>query len=978
MPGSRNKLFSFMRTAAGGFLTVSWLFLFATGSCETAYSKVSRFTPSAAGSIATDQACSKPDWPHEKSDLRPDPGLVFGKLKNGFRYVLLENPMPKDRVSMHLNVQAGSVHETDNQQGLAHFLEHMLFCGSTHFKPGELVKYFQSIGMKFGPDANAHTGFYETVYDILLPDGSKRSLSDGLLVMSDYAAGALLLDSEVDRERRVILAEKRERDSASYRTFTSTLQFEFPEAIISRRLPIGKESVIAKAGRSILKDFYDRWYRPDTMILVMVGDFNTETAVSLIEKTFTGLSARVLEPEPPQFGEINHQGIKTFYHFEKEAGNARVTVEMIKKTTQKPDSYDFQRNMLARNIANEMVQNRLEAISRKPNCPFTSASIGSGIYMKQIEFSDISARCSPENWDKTLVLLEQVLRKTLEHGFTSPELERVKKDYLSNLDSSVEKASTRDSRKLARQIIRALNSDRVFQSPVQEKELFAPVVGSLTLKDVHEAFKHNWAADHRLLLVTGNADLASGAGPPEEKIQSVYEKSTLVKVSRPVEKRLVKFPYFPEPDKAGKIVVRKNYSTIGVTQIDFENNVRLNLKKTDFKANEVLARLAFGQGKASEPKNRAGLSQLSTMVINESGLGSLDKSELDRALAGKETSVVFGISQESFHLKGRTVSKELPLLFQLLYAYITDPGIRLDAFSLSMERFKHQYTSLEHSIDGAMTLSGRRFLAGGDSRFGLPPYQHFKKLMLTDIRNWLDKSFKEDKLEISLVGDFDTEAVIDLASKYFGSLSKRTGADIKSRMNSPKFPVAQKLELKVDTKLPKGLVVVAYPTEDIWDIHRTRRLSVLAEIFSERLREKIREKLGASYSPFAFNRPSRAFKGYGVFHAFVEVDPEKTDLVAGAIKEIVSGLIDDGITADELKRALKPMLTDIKEMHRKNNYWLNTVLSMSNRHPQQLDWSRSIMRDYASITMDELSELARKYLDNDAAAVIKIEAASSE
>ncbi len=978
MSEKSNKYFTFMRSAAYCiFIFLSALFV-AVGYCGVDSTRGPHSSLSNSISASAANKYLKPEWPHEKSDLRPDPNLVFGRLNNGFRYVLLENHVPKDRVSMHLNVQAGSVHEADNQQGLAHFLEHILFCGSTHFKPGELVKYFQSIGMKFGPDANAHTGFYETVYDILLPKGSENSFAGGLLVMSDYAKGALILDAEVDRERKVILAEKRERDSASYRTFISTLKFEFPDAIISRRLPIGKEKVISKAGRFLLRNFYDKWYRPETMILVIVGDFNIETAASLIEKKFSSLSARMPEPEPPLLGEINHKGIKAFYHFEKEAGNAGVNIEMIRKIVHKPDSYDFQRNLLARNIANEIVQNRLDALSIKSNCPFTSASIGSGYYMKKIEFADISGKCSPENWDRTLAILEQSLRKALEYGFTKLELERVKKDYLSDLDNSVKKVSTRDSRKLARKIMRALNSDRVFQSPVQEKELFAPAVDSLTLKEVHDAFKLAWEPDHRLVLLTGNVDLATGKGQPEEKVLSIYEKSSRVKVSRPVEKQAVRFPYFPEPDKKGKITLKKDLSDVGVVQVDFENNVRLNLKKTDFKANEVLVRLAFGSGKASEPEDKPGLARLSTMVINGSGLGSLDRSELDRALAGKDSAVVFGINQESFYLKGRTISKELPLLFQLLYAYITDPGIRQDAFSFSMERVKHQYASLEHTVDGAMTLFGRRFLAGGDSRFGLPPYDQFRKLTIADIHGWIKSSFKKDNIEISLVGDFDIDLAIELASKYFGSLSKRTVVNIKTRSGYPKFPVAQTIELKVDTKLPKGLVVMAYPTEDIWDINRTRRLSLLAEIFSERLREKIREKLGASYSPFAFNRPSRAFKGYGVFHAFVEVDPEKTELVAGEIKKIVADLIADGVTKDELKRALEPMLTGIKEAHRKNGYWLNTVLSLSSIHPQQLEWSRTIMSDYALITADELSWLARKYLDNDKAAAIIIKAESGE
>ena len=265
-------------------------------------------------------------WPHEQSDLAPDSNLVFGKLPNGFRYVLMKNKTPLDRVSMHLMVQAGSLNEADDQQGFAHFLEHLLFCGTTHFKPGELIRYFQSIGMDFGADANARTGFTDTVYDVLLPNGSRQSLADGLKVMRDFADGALLLPDEIDRERKVVLAEKLTRDSSSYRTFESSLKFSFPDSLISRRLPIGDESVLKKADQAVLKRFYDTWYRPETMILVAVGDLDPAVGAGLIEEAFASLSFRAEGMPAPDIGKIDHQGVKAFYHYEAESGTAAVSI----------------------------------------------------------------------------------------------------------------------------------------------------------------------------------------------------------------------------------------------------------------------------------------------------------------------------------------------------------------------------------------------------------------------------------------------------------------------------------------------------------------------------------------------------------------------------------------------------------------------------------------------------------------------------
>ena len=432
------------------------------------------------------------------------------------------------------------------------------------------------------------------------------------------------------------------------------------------------------------------------------------------------------------------------------------------------------------------------------------------------------------------------------------------------------------------------------------------------------------------------------------------------------------FPYLAEPATKGQIVRRQAISDLGIIQVDFKNGVRLNLKPTDFKTDEVVAGLNFGFGKSSQPKGKAGLAELSTRVINESGVGMLDREELDRALAGKSTDVAFGVGEDRFSLRGRTVSSEISLLFQLFYAFLEDPAFRQDAHTLSMARFKQQYLELARSTEGAMVLRGRRFLAGGDDRFGLPPVEQFSKLTIDDVRQWVAPLLKKGVFELSVVGDFSVEPVIDLAAKYFGSLPQRQAWPAPTNERNPSFPFARSFADQVDTKIPKGLAVVAYPTADQWDIGRARRLNVLGEVFSDRLRERIREKLGAAYSPHAYNRSSRAYPGYGVFQAVVQTAPDETDTVIKEVRAIASDLARNGVAPDVLKRALEPTITSIKDMRRTNGYWLNTVLSGSHRHPEQLEWARSIAADYAAISADDLTRLAGIYLDNEKAATIVV------
>lgn len=271
-----------------------------------------------------------------------------------------------------------------------------------------------------------------------------------------------------------------------------------------------------------------------------------------------------------------------------------------------------------------------------------------------------------------------------------------------------------------------------------------------------------------------------------------------------------------------------------------------------------------------------------------------------------------------------------------------------------------------------MRIEGVRILAGGDTRFGIPDEKSLRAIDLDAIRNWIAPQLASAPLELSMVGDFDVEAVIELTRRFLGALSERGERPGAERAGLPQLPEGTTQHVDVDTQISKAQVVVAWPTEDFWNIRRTRRLSVLADIFSERLRERIREKLGASYSPFAFNRASRAYSGYGVFQAHINIAPDQIDTVIGEVRAIARDLAQNGVTGDERTRALDPILTSIKEYRQTNGYWLNSVMTGSGRAPEQFDWARSFVEDYGAITTEELTELAAIYLQGDRSAVVII------
>jgi len=902
-------------------------------------------------------------WPHEGSDLSADPAVQWGRLDNGLGYVLMANAIPRNRASIHLVVAVGSVHEDDGEQGMAHFLEHMVFNGSTHFKPGELVAYLQRLGMDFGPDANGSTSFDLTVYDLMLPDAGAVSVAEGLKVLDDYARGAWLLEEEIQRERGVVLAEKRSRDSSDYRTFEAGWQFKLPSTRVAARLPIGLEETLRRMDHAAMKRFYDTWYRPERMIVVVVGDVDLDQTRQAIAARFAGMVPRGPARPDPAFGRIAHKGIKAFYHHEPEAGQTTVSVEVVRQVSPQPDSIQRQQRLLAEQAAHRLLQHRLDRLARRPDAPFTEGEAAAGIFLNWLDHAHIEVRCRQDQWRQALGLVEQSLRAALTQGFATAEVERVKREMRAELEDAVKQAATRESADLARQLIASLSRNEVFSSPAQELALLGPMVAALDPERARQALSRIWASDHRLVIVSGNAVIAAPKGQtPAGKIRSTFTQSQAQPLAPTAQATGLSFPYLPQPAAPGPVTAQRRIDELGLEQIDYANGTRLNLKPTAFKTDEVLINLAFGQGRAAQPAGQPGLADLTEALVNEAGVGPLDRNALDAALAGTSTSLSLRVEEDRFVLAVRTVKHQVALAFQLLEAYFKDPAWRPEAFEVVIKRFRQNYAELGTTVDGALTLEAKRFLAGGDERFGLPPESAMMERTLDQVKAWLGPALAAAPLELSVVGDVNPDQVAELAALYLGSL-ERTGAWVPEAVRPVAgLPRGQSRRIDVPTRIDKAMVVVAFGTDDIWDIGRTRRLNLLADIFSEKLRDVIREKLGAAYSPYAFNRPSRAHAGHGLLQAMVTVAPDQAGMVRDEVLAIAADLAASPIGQDALVRAREPSLTRIRDHLQENPYWLQTVLTGSRDHPEQLDWARTILADYGAVAAEQVAELARRYL----------------
>jgi zinc protease len=908
--------------------------------------------------------CLSTDWPSERSELNPDPSLIRGKLKNGFRYVQKRNHEPKDRVAIYLNVQSGSLHENANQQGVAHFLEHMMFNGSIHFPPGSLVEYFQSLGMNFGGDTNAYTTHNETVYNIILPNSSKKEFDSAFLVMADYARGALLLENEIDKERGVILAEKRSRDSAGYRTHIASTSFAFRGTMYPERMPIGQEKTLEQVDRNILKSYYDAWYRPDNMILVIVGDFDPEITKNLIEKHFGQFSPAGPKPQCPDFGNLEHNGLKTFYHYEPELGRTNVSIQNFRDLSVENDSLQLNRKEILRSIGAMAFNYRLQRLQEEEKVPFADAGYNSGDVLNRIGYGSLSAQVEQGNWKETLNFLEQLLRQAILHGFRVNEVERAKKEILAQLDARVLTADSQNSRTIAHRIINHLNNNRVFQSAEQEKRLYEPIVKEITAAEVNEYFSDLWSHNSRLISVTGNVRLGENG---QAEIASVYRSSTQKPVVATIDNILQTFPYLQLPVQSNISPEKQYFDDVDIEKIVFPNGLIVNLKKTKFEKNRIWIQADFGKGRKNE--QIPGMAMLTEDIVNKSGSGKFPGSVIEELKAGSSIGMSFRIGESAFSWTGTTLAKDFELFSQLLHTMLLDPGLRKNAFTTVKSNIELMYQKLSREIEGALPLDIQPFLAGYNEHFGLPDWDDVAKIDFDSLVRWANPLIRPDDLEISVVGDFDREKVLPVLTKYLSGIELTPP---QAPISPPvKFPAGKELTVSVNTSVDKSLITVAWPTNDFWDIHRTRRLQLLASVFADRSRKVIREKLAASYSPNVSSFNSRTYQNYGYIISQMVVKPGSEDMIIEEILMISNQLQKDGVTPEELAQAKDPLLTALRERTRTNPYWLNSVLSLSSRYPQQLDWSRTIIDDYTSINETELSELAKKYLKNDKAAIAK-------
>ncbi len=906
----------------------------------------------------TARPASARPWEHESSDLPVDPAIHFGHFDNGLRWAWARNVEPRQRSYLRLHVNAGSLAEEDSERGLAHFLEHMAFNGSEHFAAGTLVEWFQRHGMAFGADLNAETGFGQTVYKLDLPNSDEKTLDEGLLVLRDFASGLTLAPHEIEAEKGVIDGEERERDSAGYRVFVRQLQTLFGSTRLDERIPIGLRETRAGFDEPRVRAFYARWYRPENMTLVLVGDLGELDPVPLFARHFAALPrpAEALHAEPG-VGPLGAYPARACFH-EPEIPGVTLLVQRARPWQDEPYGVAKWRADLPLSAARQMLNLRFREEAKQATAPFLSVRASSAEALDALDGESLAISCRPERWREALAAGEQGLRRALEHGFQAAELGEVRANALRALDEALEREHSRASSALVGEILTAAEDRYVPTSAATDRALLKPLYEALTPEACQRALVEAWSRGEFGLYTVGNLDLGAEAA---RTLDEAWEASRATPVEKPAEITATGFAY-AAGEEAGALAARETVADLDFVSLRFANGVALALKRTDFKEKQILVTALLGEGRLSLAPADAALAFVAERTFAEGGLGAHSVDDIRRLTAGKQVGLRFGVGVDAFSLSGATTREDLLFELELLCAYLQAPGWREDGLVQMRRGLPLLYEGLAHQHQGPVLTRFMDELLGGDARFVFPPQPAVESLSIDSLRAWLAPMLADAPLEVTMVGDLDLEATVAAAARTLGRLPPRRALrEYAENRKAPSWKTGVSQEHTIETEVQKALVLLAFPVPDGIEVERHRQLEFLGEVVRDRLRLEVRERLGAAYSPGANVQGSRTYPGFGMLMLQAMAEPDKTDALKQAFLSVTDALAEKGVTQEEVERLREPLLKGLRDAQRQNGYWLSG-LSELQRRPASLDELRGRQASLEKMDAAALSALAKAHL----------------
>lgn len=895
-------------------------------------------------------------------ELPIDSLVTVGQLDNGLRYVIRKNQKPENRVELRLVVNVGSVLEDEDQRGLAHFVEHMAFNGTKNFAKQELVDYLELIGMRFGPDLNAYTSFDETVYMLTVPTDSTEVVETAFQILEDWAHQISFEPEEIDKERGVVVEEWRLGRGAQQRMFDEQLPILLKDSRYATRLPIGQKAVLDTFRHEALRRFYRTWYRPDLMGFVAVGDLESAVVESLVQDYFARIPAAASPLDRTVFPVPDHE--ETLFAIATDPEATYNSVSIYYKMDVRPQgTVSAYRRSLIEALYHQMFNQRLHERTKRPAPPFLGAYSGQGRWLRSKEFFILGAGVQNNGFDAGLEALLLEAARVREFGFTASELEREKKEMLRGMEQSYRERDKQQSSRFAAEYVRHLLTDEAIPGIAKEYELYQDLLPGIALAEVN-ALASEWTSEKNRVIAVEAPEQEGIAVPNEQDLWAIFAAVAQQEIA-PYADEVSDEPLVAQVPAPAAIVARSQIPELGATWWTLANGIRVCLKPTDFKNDEILFRAYSPGGHSLVPDADYVAASTAASVVSEGGVGPFNKIELEKKLAGKVVRVAPWISNLREGLSGSASPEDVQTLFELIYAFFTAPRPDSTAFQAFQTRMKG-------SIQNRSARPGTAF--SDTIAVTMAQYHHRARPwslelldemdLATSMAVYQDRFADAGDFSFFFVGNFTLEAMEPLVCTYLGGLPA-TGREEAWRdvgIEAPEGVIDKAVYRGIEPKSQSRLIFTGPFEYDGWK--NNLELRAMTSVLQIKLREVLREDLGGTYGVWISGSGTRyPDEEYRISITF-GCDPERVEELTQVIFEQIDSLKTVG-TTDLYIDKVKEMRQRQREIDlEENSFWVGSLASLdfNGVDPRRLIQYSALVD---SLTAEAVQQAAQTYFNMD-------------
>lgn len=909
-------------------------------------------------------------WLYENSDVPQDKEWIFGELKNGMRYAVRQNGVPPQQASIRIRIDAGSLNERDSEQGYAHLLEHLLFRQSKYLGDGEAIPTWQRLGASFGSDTNAETTPTHTVYKLDLPNASPSSLNESMKLLSGMVTAPTLSEQNIKSDVPIVLAEMRERGGASMRVQDATRRVFYAGQPLAERAPIGKAETLNAATAQSVRAFYERWYRPENTVVIVAGDVDPARVEALVAKWFSGWKASG-EPLPaPSFGEpvapasANPDNPVGETHVLVEPDLPRsVTYAVMRPWKQVNDTIVYNQGLMADTIAQAILNRRLESKARAGG-NYLMAQVGQDDISRSVDATFVSVTPLGPDWQGALDDVRAVIADALQNAPTEDEIAREVAEIEVAFQTPVEQRRLLPGSRLADDLVNALDIRETVAAPEDVLRIYRETVPQFSperiLRHTRQLFTGTVT---RAMLITPKGGEATEASLRQALLDpAVADDSVRLAAAEPIE-----FDELPAIGAPGAIVTHAPTGLLGIERLEFANGVNVMMWPVMEEPGRVAVKVRFGGGYRSFAPGDAPYIALGEMALVSAGVGPLGQEELDRIATGRKMAFEFEIDDAAFEFSADTRPADLADQLYLFAAKFAMPRWDENPVKRAKAAAELQYESYATSPQGVLNRDLKYLQRDRDPRFRTPTPQEIEQATPEGFKQVWQRALTHGPIEVQIYGDFDRDAAVAALQKTFGALPERQPLPSDAAPASAGFPEASDtpVVLTHNGDANQAAAVISWPTGGgSMGITESRQLEILTQLFTNRLMEAMREKLGASYAPQVYSTWPLDLDSGGTITALAQLEPAAVPMFFTTANEIAGDLIANPPNADELARVTEPLRQQITRAATSSAFFMYQ-LEGATTDPTRLDKVRSILTDYTVTTPAQMQELASRYLGED-------------